>query len=359
MDKLPSKQGTTSELAPQESQVAIVKQETTKKPKRAWVFEKARSGRSSCKKCKQPIEKGTYRVGLMTFYPHKNVKWYHPTECANQPLMGASFDAFWYKTKMGPSDILQLKQCLAEHESRVSLREVPAMLAGITGQLDMPRFASALTERYNRFRSFRFGLPEAQKYSQNWRWRCFLATMLVCNTHETAMLEFTDKFFLVYKDPAALDKLRGDKVTTKAWMDFGDKIDLRHIGKKMAFVLRANKNLIDNHGSDVPNNREELEKMNGVGRHVASISMAWCHQEPEFGIDVHVKRILERWGYTRPEMKDIEVEETVKRLIPKEQVGHFSRAFVDHGQSVCGYTPDCSNCYLKHSCPTAAKYLDW
>jgi endonuclease-3 len=173
------------------------------------------------------------------------------------------------------------------------------------------------------------------------------------------MLAFIEKFFKVYATPMALDKLRGDKTTTKAWMDFGDKIDLRHIGKKMAYVLRANKTLLDEHDGDVPNNRETLQKMNGVGRHVASIAMAWCHQEAEFGIDVHVKRILQRWGYITEEMKDIEVEEKVKELIPSKEIGHFSRSFVDHGQTVCGYTPDCQNCYLKHSCPTAAKHLEW
>ena len=335
-----------------------VEEKPKKKVNRAFVYELAKSGRSRCKKCKQFIDKGTYRVGLMTFYPHKNIKWFHKDSCSSNILIGTTIDSFWYQKKMSSDEILSLKEHLTHVQEQACI-VVPTVFNPICGELDMPRFANALTERYNRFRSFRFGLPENQKYSQNWRWRCFLATMLVCNTHETAMLAFTEKLFTVYKTPEDLDKLRGDKTTIKAWMDHGDKNDLRHSGKKMTFILRANQTLIANHGGDVPNDRETLQKMNGVGRHVASITMAWCHQEPEFGIDVHVKRIMERWGYITSDMSDIQVENKVKEIIPKDKIGHFSRAFVDHGQAVCGYTPNCSECYLKHSCPTASKYMDW
>ena len=41
------------------------------------------------------------------------------------------------------------------------------------------------------------------------------------------------------------------------------------------------------------------------------------------------------------------------------QIGLFSRFFVDHGQSICGSTPDCGNCYLNKACPSAFKYMDW
>ena len=338
-----------------------------KKVTKAYLCERAKSGRSVCKKCKKSIQKGELRVGLLTFYPHRNIRWFHAENasgCAEQLLAKAKMDEFWGLKELAGDDkdtleslleAAKLKQAIIGSRMTLNAQALPV----VSGQLDMPRFASAITERYDRFRSFRFGLPETEKYGKNWRWRCLLATMLVCNTHETAMLAFTDKLFLVYKTPEDLEKLRGDKKTTKAWMDYADKMDLRHSGKKMTFILRANKLLLDKYDGDVPKERDELEVMNGVGRHVASITMAWCYQRPEFGIDVHVKRILTRWGYVNEGMNDIQIENKVKTLIPEKQIGHFSRAFVDHGQQVCGYTPNCSECYLKHSCPTAAKYMDW
>ena len=93
------------------------------------------------------------------------------------------------------------------------------------------------------------------------------------------------------------------------------------------------------------------------GMKLALLTM--LHEAPEFGVDVHVRRILERWGYIEEKDPEDVVEAKIKSQIPEEQIGHFSRSFVDHGQSICGYTPDCGNYYLNKACPTASKYMDW
>ena len=340
---------------PTEQTLVKIEKPKRKKVKKAWVLEIAKSGRSKCHKCQETIEKGSLRMGVLTFYPHRNCKWHHFGQCMYEVILGATIDRVWGLSKLESEIKTDLEQQLITINTTVVRTSIPT----ITGELDMGRFASALTERYQRFRSFRFGLPEDQKYSKNWNWRCFLATMLVCNTHETAMLAVTDKLFKAYPTPEALDKLSGDRETQRQWLDCMKQHDLRHGGKKTAFILRANRKLIQQYEGQVPKEREDLQEMNGVGRHVASITMAWVHQKPEFGIDTHVKRILQRWEYITPEMTDVEVERKVKRLIPEKQIGHFSRAFVDHGQQVCGFTPDCANCFLRGSCPTAAKHLEW
>ena len=325
-----------------------------KKYKKIWQIEEAKSSRSMCSTCKKVIVKGELRVGVVTFYPHRNCKWNH-YECSERNMLGATEETIWGKSALTEEQRAHLlKKVLLANAITV-----PAKMPTIVGELDMNRFANIMTGRYNRFRGFTFGLPDKEKYGKNWNWRCFLATMLVCNTHETAMLKVTDKLFLVYKDPKSLATLEDDKTTQKAWLQWMEKNDMRHAGKKMNFILKANRNLIDNYNEEVPNDRDELQAMSGVGRHVASVTMAWVHEEAEFGIDTHVKRIMERWGYVNKKDTDVEIEEKVKKIIPHKQIGAFSRAFVDHGQQVCGYTPDCENCYLKHSCPTAAKYLDW
>ena len=334
-----------------------VEEKKNKKPKKAWVIEIAKSGRSKCSKCKQNIEKGDPRMGVLTFYPFRNCKWFHFGECMHTAVLGATIDRVWGLKEFDEPFKASLSTDLSTIDATITRNPLPT----ITGDMDMGMFATALTSRYQRFRSFRFGLDEKQMYNKNWNWRCFLATMLVCNTHESAMLFITDKLFKVYPTPESLDAIHDDKETKKAWMEWMEKYDMRHAGRKMAWILKANRNLIENYDGDIPNDRDQLQQMTGVGRHVASITMAWVHQEPEFGIDAHVSRILKRWGYIDKKMSDVEVEQKVKSIIPPKQVGHFSRAFVDHGQQVCGFTPDCQNCYLRGSCPTAAKYadLDW
>ena len=246
-----------------------------------------------------------------------------------------------------------------EYELDIVNATIVRSLPGIVGQLDLPRFAAALTQRYQRFRSFRFGLPDSEMYTENWNWRCFLATMLVCNTHETAMLDVTDTLFKVYSSPHALLALEHDDTSQAAWITWMKKRDLRHAARKLRDILKATRHLLDSYSGCVPNSRGLLQKMSGVGRHVASVTMAWVHKAPEFGIDTHVSRILRRWGYVPDSFGDVETEDLIKRSIPTDQIGHFSRAFVDHGQQICGFTPDCENCYLRGSCPTAAKELEW
>ena len=324
------------------------------RPKKGWVLETAKSGRSKCAHCKELINKGDLRLGFVTFYPHRNCTWHHYGPCMRYAAIGATPDRIW-----GLDDF---EEEVVEHVTneleKINKISIKHSLPGITGEIDMPRFANAITSRYNRFRSFRFGLPEELKYSKNWNWRCFLATILVSNTHESAMLKATETFFTVYPTPESLVKIKDDKVTQKAWMDWMEDRDVRHVGKKVKFLIDTTEILLKEHNGEIPEDREALQRMPGVGRHVASISMAWIHEAPEFGIDTHVTRILKRWGYIDEKCKDIEAERKVKELIPEKQIGHFSRAFVDHGHSVCGFTPDCQSCFLRSSCPTAAKYAD-
>ena len=327
------------------------------RPKKGGVLEYAKSNRSKCAHCGEIIEKGALRLGAVTFYPRRHCRWHHYGPCMRAAAMGATLERVWGLEEIRSEEVEELGKELTAINAVVIRHSLPS----ITGNLDMPRFADAITGRYNRFRSFRFGLPETEKYSANWNWRCFMATILVSNTHESAMLRATEALFTVYPTPEALVSIREDRKTQKAWMDWMEARDVRHVGKKVGFLLKTTQTLLDKYDGKVPNDREALEAMPGVGRHVASISMAWIHQAPEFGIDTHVTRILERWGYIEEGCKDREAERRVKELIPEKQIGHFSRAFVDHGQQVCGFTPDCQNCFLRASCPTAAKYaeLEW
>lgn len=330
----------------------IVNEEVVKsQPKYRTCVESAKSNRSVCRSCEKAIEKGAIRIGVVRFRPHRTCQWHH-LGCSHALCDSSDI---WGFNRLDDAH----KQHVVDQIKKSQQTVVSRCLTRVSGALDMPRFADALSERYGKFRSFRFGLSEREMYSKNWNWRCFLATMLVCNTHERAMLKVVGQLFRVYETPEELDSLRHDKEAQKAWKDWMESRDLRHAGKKMFFILNANKAVIEEHNGEVPDTREELMALPGVGRHVSSVTMAWVHNAPEFGVDVHVRRILERWGYIEKEEAEEVIELKVKRLINRDKVGRFSRAFVDHGQSVCGYTPNCKACHLRYSCPSADGTLDW
>ena len=322
------------------------------------VVDYAPSGRSLCRRCGKHITKGALRVAKITFHPNRVCKYYHfdDAECLGLVLRGAALHSTRGLDKLSEVDQFKVSVAIVG----ANLVSVPEpVLPTLVGRLDMPQFANVMTTKYTRFRSFDFGLSEKEKYGENWNWRCMLATMLVCNTHETSMLKVTSKLFEAYPTPALLLTLMGDKDKKKEWMDWMEKCELRHVGKKLYYILNATKVLMDKHDGKVPASREELQIIPGVGRHVASIVMAWVHQKGEFGIDTHVNRILKRWGYVADGLNEIQIEENVKSRIPDEQLGAFSRSFVDHGRMFCGYTPNCKECPLRGCCPSAATYIDW
>ena len=324
------------------------------KPKHAFCVELAKSSRAVCRTCFGHISKGGIRIGSIRFYPHRHCQWHH-AHCSPQLLLGCAPSDIWGVSKLDAASLATVHDLLAKASKLVVTRA----LATVTGSLDLPRFADALSERYGKFRSFRFGLSDTEKFTPNWNWRCFLATMLVCNTHESSMLRVTSQLFQVYATPQALDTLRTDKEAQKAWKDWMEARDIRHSGKKMFYILNANRVLIEEHAGLVPADRQVLQELPGVGRHVASVTMAWVHNAPEFGVDTHVRRILHRWGYISPKEPEPLIEAKVKAVVRSDKIGRFSRAFVDHGQAVCGYTPNCTACHLRYSCPTANKQLDW
>ena len=354
VDDVPTQEPVKKEPEPVKKEPEPVKKE--KRPRRVFTVEPAKSGRGRCSGCKEPIAKGEIRMGVVTFYPHRSVRWHH---CSKKCLGILCFS-------MTPENLKGVDELPSEDVEKIrdvlkpdKVVAVPKALTSLTGKMSVAQMAQAMTGKYNRFRQFRFGLSEENMYTSNWNWRCFLATILVCNSKEVHMLKVVEKLFKTYPTPGDLLKLKGDRETQKALKDDMEKDKLRHVGRKLFSIINATDYLLREHDGEVPNSRSKLQSLPGVGTHVSSVTLAWVHEAPEFGVDVHVRRILERWGYIEEKDPEDVVEAKIKSQIPEEQIGHFSRSFVDHGQSICGYTPDCGNCYLNKACPTASKYMDW
>lgn len=102
---------------------------------------------------------------------------------------------------------------------------------------------------------------------------------------------------------------------------------------------------------NVPKTRSELEALPGIGYHTAGVILATLFDEPEFAVDLHVRRVLTRLQLGPDKGKtDIAFEQKIKRYLPKQKWGHFSRALVDFGQDICGAKPRCNLCNL--DCPS-------
>lgn len=110
--------------------------------------------------------------------------------------------------------------------------------------------------------------------------------------------------------------------------------------------------LIENYGSEVPEDFDELVKLPGVGRKTANVvrSVAWGY--PAIAVDTHVFRVANRLKLavgTTP----IEVEKGLMKAIPKKDWSAAHHWLIWHGRRVCtARKPACETCFLQDICPS-------
>ena len=101
----------------------------------------------------------------------------------------------------------------------------------------------------------------------------------------------------------------------------------------------------------VPNDREYLEKLPGVGRKTASVVLSQLFDEPSFAVDTHVYRVSKRLGITKLNDDVLKTEEKLKKYFDKNKWNRINSQLVLFGRYHCtSKSPKCENCNLKNIC---------
>jgi len=120
-------------------------------------------------------------------------------------------------------------------------------------------------------------------------------------------------------------------------------------------VVGLSQKLIDEFKSEVPQDREALESLPGVGRKTANVVLNIYFGEPTIAVDTHLFRLGNRLGIA-PGKTPLEVEKKLLKNIPAEYLRHAHHWLILHGRYVCkARTPDCPNCLINDLCPYKAK----
>lgn len=108
--------------------------------------------------------------------------------------------------------------------------------------------------------------------------------------------------------------------------------------------------LAEDYGGVVPDTREELVKLPGVGRKTANVVLANAYGVPTFAVDTHVFRVSNRIGLV--DAKNVEeTEQQLMKYIPKEFWVEGHHALILHGRRVCkARKPMCEECTLQGLC---------
>ena len=101
----------------------------------------------------------------------------------------------------------------------------------------------------------------------------------------------------------------------------------------------------------VPNDREYLEKLPGVGRKTASVVLSQLFDEPSFAVDTHVYRVSKRLGITKLSDDVLKTEEKLKKYFDKNKWNRINSQLVLFGRYYCtSKNPKCETCNLKSIC---------
>lgn len=144
--------------------------------------------------------------------------------------------------------------------------------------------------------------------------------------------------------------------TPETMVDLGEEgiaEQIKTIGlfrNKAKNTLALSRQLLERHGGEVPNDRDALEALPGVGRKTANVVLNTIFGEPTMAVDTHIFRLANRTGLA-PGKDVLEVEKRLVRRIPKEFMRDAHHWLILHGRYVCiARKPKCGGCLLHDLC---------
>ena len=170
-----------------------------------------------------------------------------------------------------------------------------------------------------------------------------ISVILSAQATDVSVNQATAKLYPVANTPEAMLAL-GEE---------GLKRYIRTIGlfnTKAKNVIAACRMLVEKHGSQVPDTREELQALPGVGRKTANVILNTAFRQVAMAVDTHIFRVSNRTGIA-PGRNVLEVEKELLRLVPGEFLLDAHHWLILHGRYVCvARKPRCGDCPIADLC---------
>ncbi|MCL4145662.1 UNVERIFIED_CONTAM: hypothetical protein GTU68_058723, partial [Idotea baltica] len=194
------------------------------------------------------------------------------------------------------------------------------------------------------------------------------------NPHPTTELNFSSPFELLVAVTLsaqstdkgvnkATDILFNVANTPQAILDLGLEGLREHIktiglyNNKAKNVYAACQMLVELHGGEVPDDRDALEALPGVGRKTANVVLNTAFGHPTMAVDTHIFRLSNRTGIAKGK-NVVEVEKGLLRHIPKEFMVDAHHWLILHGRYICvARKPRCAACLISDLCDYKEKNL--
>ena len=170
-----------------------------------------------------------------------------------------------------------------------------------------------------------------------------VAVVLSAQATDAGVNKATKRLFELAPSPAAMVALGVERIT-----ELVKTIGLYRGKAKNVFAL--SQILLDKHGGEVPEDREALEALPGVGRKTANVVLNIWFKQPTIAVDTHLFRVGNRTGLA-PGATPLAVEQQLLKTVPAQYMLHAHHWLILHGRYVCkARKPECWRCAIAEWC---------
>jgi endonuclease-3 len=201
-------------------------------------------------------------------------------------------------------------------------------------------------ERYEKAMAwFEKNMPIAEsELNFNNEYELLVAVMLSAQCTDKRVNQVTPALFKAYPNIATLADSTVENV-----LSFIRSVS--YPNSKAEHLVAMAKRVVNVYGGQIPNTREELQTLAGVGRKTANVVLAVWWNQPTMAVDTHIFRVAERIGLTTKAKNPLDSEKQLIKYIPEEIIPKAHHWLLLHGRYTCqACSPKCEKCGIQTIC---------
>ena len=186
-------------------------------------------------------------------------------------------------------------------------------------------------------------IAESELHFEN-EYQLLVAVMLSAQCTDKRVNMVTPALFAAYPTIEALSQATNNEVLSYIK-------SVSYPNSKAAHLVEMAKRVAEVYNGKIPDTREELQTLAGVGRKTANVVLAVWWNQPTMAVDTHIFRVAERIGLTTNAKNPLDSEQQLIKYIPETIIPRAHHWLLLHGRYTCqARTPKCKKCGLQEIC---------
>lgn len=186
-------------------------------------------------------------------------------------------------------------------------------------------------------------IAESELYFEN-EYQLLVAVMLSAQCTDKRVNMVTPALFEAYPTIADLADSNAEDVLKYIR-------SVSYPNSKAEHLVQMAKRVVEVYGGKIPNTRDELQTLAGVGRKTANVVLSVWWNQPTMAVDTHIFRVAERIGLTTKAKNPLDSEQQLIKYIPEDIIPKAHHWLLLHGRYTCqARTPKCEQCGLQTIC---------